>query len=143
MKKALLLSAGAAILGSVVLANPRTELLSIAPKAAYATAEPLLLFGEQQHYSILPKGTVLYFDRAWPEGHQTFHVYFHIKGEFKAERADPELISPLWLQRVDPEGLPKLMKDYPLTKDELVEILKARQITKAELTAILQDWPDK
>lgn len=112
-------------------------------KTAYTTREPLLIAGEQKHFSILPAGTVLYFDRAWPEGHQTYHVYFHFKGDFKAEPADASMISPLWLRTVDAEELPKLLKDYPLTKEELVEILKARGITKAELVQILREWPDE
>ncbi len=112
-------------------------------KPAYTTREPLLIASEQKHYSILPEGTVLYFDRAWPEGHQTYHVYFHFKGDFKAIPADASMISPLWLRTVDPEELPKLLKDYPVTKDELVEILKARKVTKAELVQIVREWPDE
>jgi len=120
-----------------------TGVLNMTTKTAYTTKEPLLIAGEQKHYSILPEGTVLYFDRAWPEGHQTYHVYFHFKGDFKAAPADANMISPLWLRTVDPEELPKLLKDYPLTKDELVEILKARKITKAELVQIVREWPDE
>lgn len=112
-------------------------------KTAYTIKEPLLIAGEQKHYSILPKGTVLYFDRAWPEGHQTYHVYFHFKGDFKAAPADANMISPLWLRTVDPEELPKLLADYPVTKDELVEILKARKITKAELVQIVREWAEE
>lgn len=112
-------------------------------KTAYTIQEPLLIAGEQKHFSILPAGTVLYFDRAWPEGHQTYHVYFHFKGDFKANPADARMISPLWLRTVDPDELPKLLKDYPITKNELVEILKARKITKAELIQIVREWPDE
>jgi hypothetical protein len=120
-----------------------TGALNMTTKTAYTTKEPLLIAGEQKNYSILPSGTVLYFDRAWPEGHQTYHVYFHFKGDFNAGPADANMISPLWLRTVDPEELPKLLKDYPITKDELVEILKARKVTKAELVQILRDWPDE
>lgn len=143
MKKALLLVCGAAMVGALVLPKLGTGAHDMTTKTAYTTKEPLLIAGEQKHYSILPAGTVLYFDRAWPEGHQTYHVYFHFKGHFKAESADPEMISPLWLRTVDPEELPKLLRDYPLTKNELVEILKARKITKAELVQIVREWPDE
>jgi hypothetical protein len=120
-----------------------TRALNMMTKTAYTTKEPMLIAGAQTHYSILPAGTVLYFDRAWPEGHQTYHVYFHFKGDFKAGPADANMISPLWLRTVDPEELPKLLKDYPVTKDDLVEILKARKITKAELVQIVREWPDE
>ena len=111
-------------------------------KIAFKMKEPLLIAGEQKHFSILPSGTVLYFDKAWPEGHQTYHAYFHFKGELLADRVDPEMISPLWLRTVDPDELSKLMQNYPLTKDELVQILQARKVTKAELVQIVRDWPD-
>lgn len=116
--------------------------LKMTTKTAYTIKEPLLIAGEQKYYSILPAGTVLYFDRAWPEGHQTYHVYFHFKGDFKADIADASMISPLWLRTVDPEELLKLMKEYPVTKDELVEIIKARKVSKAEMVQIIREWPD-
>ncbi|GAB3410941.1 hypothetical protein GCM10027318_24880 [Massilia agilis] len=112
-------------------------------KTAYLTKEPLLIAGEQGYNSLLPAGTVLYYDRAWPEGHQTYHVYFHFKGDMKVEAADANMVSPLWLRTVEPEELPKLLNDYPVSKDELVQILKARKITKAELVQIVRDWPDE
>ena len=58
-----------------------TGALNMTNKTAHAIKEPLLMAGEQKYYSILPAGTVLYFDRAWPEGHQTYHVYVHFKGD--------------------------------------------------------------
>lgn len=142
MRTALVLVISAALAGALIF-KFGTGASNMTSKTAFTTKEPLLIAGEQPHYSILPAGSVLYFDRAWPEGHQTFHVYFDFKGEFRAERADPEMISPLWLRTVDPEELPKLLKDYPLTKDELVSILKARKITKAELVQIARDWPEQ
>jgi hypothetical protein len=120
-----------------------TGALNMTSKPAYSIKEPLLIAGEQKYYSILPEGAVLYFDRAWPEGHQTYHVYFHFKGDFKAAPADASMISPLWLRTVEPEELPKLLKDYPITKDQLVGILKARKITKSELIQIVREWPDE
>ena len=113
-------------------------------KTAFRLEEPLLIEGEQQKtYSLLPAGSVLYLDKSWPEGHQTFHVYFHFKGDFKAAPADPKAISPLWLRTIDREELPKLLNEYPLTKHELTAILRTRGVTKAELTQILREWPEE
>lgn len=113
-------------------------------KTAFTIEEPLLIEGEQQKtYSLLPAGSVLYLDKSWPEGHQTFHVYFHFKGNFKAAPADPTLISPLWLRTVDHEELSKLLNEYPVSKQELSALLRARGVTKAELTQILREWPEE
>lgn len=121
-----------------------TGVLSMTSKTAFTIEEPLLIEGEQQKtYSLLPAGSVLYLDKSWPEGHQTFHVYFHFKGNFKAAPADPKSISPLWLRTVDREELPKLLNEYPLSKQELTALLRARSVTKAELTQILREWPEE
>jgi hypothetical protein len=143
MKKALLILLIIILSSTSGFLISNTRVLNAKTKTAYIIREPLLIAGEQKYYSILPAGTVLYFDRAWQEGHQTYHAYFHFKGDFKADPTDANIISPLWLRTVDPEELPKLLKDYPITKDELVVILKARKITKAELAQIIRDWPDE
>jgi hypothetical protein len=143
MKKLLFMLLVAILSGASGFLISDTGVLNMTTKSAYTILEPLLITGEQKYYSILPAGTVLYFDRAWPEGHQTYHVYFHFKGDFKADHADANMISPLWLRTVEPEELPKLLKDYPITKNELVEILKARKITKDELIQIVREWPDE
>lgn len=143
MKKLLVLIIVAALAGGVGFLLCDTGVLNMTTKTAYTTKEPLLIAGEQNYYSVLPAGTVIYYDRAWPEGHQTYHVYFHFKGDLKAAPADASMISPLWLRTVDPEELPKLLHDYPVSKDELVAILKARKITKAELVQIVREWPDE
>lgn len=133
-------------LGSILLAYLLllTGVLSMTSKKAFTIEEPLLIEGEQQKtYSLLPAGSVLYLDKSWPEGHQTFHVYFHFKGDFKAAPADPKMISPLWLRNIDREELPKLLNEYPLSKQDLTTILRTRGVTKAELTQILREWPEE
>lgn len=110
-------------------------------KYAYSIEEPLLIDGERQNsYSILPVGTVLYFDKSWPEGHSTYHVYFHFKGDFRATAADGNTISPLWLRTVDANEVTKLMSEYPLSRDDLAAILKARKMTHDDLMQIVRDW---
>jgi hypothetical protein len=112
-------------------------------KKAFRIEEPLLIEGKEQNsYSLLPVGTVLYYDKSWDEGHSTYHVYFHFKGAFKSELADGNIISPIWLNTIDAEELPKLMAEYPVSRDELIEILKAKRATKQDLVQILRDWKD-
>jgi len=112
-------------------------------KHAFKIKEPLLIEGEQQkNYSILPIGSVMYLDKSWPEGHETFHVYFHFKGDLASTPVDPNVISPAWLRTVDRDELPNLLNEYPLSTEELIAILKSRKISKAELVQILRDWPE-
>lgn len=112
-------------------------------KHAFRTKEPLLIIGENNYFSVLPIGTAIYYDRSWPEGHSTYHVYFSIKGHIRSDPIDAEMIDPLWLANVDATQLPKLLNDYPLSKKELIEILKAKEVTKADLIQIVRDWPDE
>lgn len=113
------------------------------PKKAFRIQEPLLIEGKEQNsYSLLPVGTVLYYDKSWDEGHSTYHVYFHFKGAFKSERVDGNTISPIWLNTIDAEELPKLMSEYPVSRDELISILKAKRATKQDLVQILREWKD-
>ena len=112
-------------------------------KHAITLNEPLLIEGEtNKYYSLLPAGTVLYHDKSWPEGHETLHVYFNLKGNIDFQKADPSVVSPLWLRTVDPAELTKLLQDYPLTKNDLVRILKARKISRDELAEIVREWKD-
>lgn len=112
-------------------------------KHAIATKEPLLIEGESNKYfSLLPAGTVLYHDKSWPEGHETVHVYFHFKGNMAFDKADPNVIAPLWLRTVDRDELMKLLQEYPISKEELVQILKARKMTRADLADIAREWKD-
>ena len=112
-------------------------------KKAFRLEEPLLIEGEKQNsYSLLPTGTVLYYDKSWAEGHSTYHVYFHFKGEFKSAPTDGSGIDPIWLRTVDSDDLPKLLTEYPVSKEELTNILKAKRATKQDLVQILRDWTD-
>ena len=112
-------------------------------KKAFRLEEPLLIEGEKQNsYSLLPSGTVLYYDKSWAEGHSTYHVYFHFKGDFKAVPVDGNGIDPIWLRTIDSDELSKLMTEYPVSREELTNILKAKRATKQDLVQILRDWTD-
>lgn len=117
--------------------------LHIRDKPAFRLDEPLLIEGlKQNSYSLLPAGTLLYYDKSWDEGHSTYHVYFHFKGEFKSTQVNNPGIDPTWLRTIPGDELPKLIAAYPLSREQLVSILKARKITKKEIAQILRDWKD-
>ncbi len=58
--------------------------------------------GDERNY-VLPPGTVLYFDRAFAEGHALYHAYFYYHGEPENDRVELEpkhkgsLTVPTWL----------------------------------------------
>lgn len=129
-----------AILGFLI---SEKGVIKINEKKAYRLEEPLLIEGEKQNsYSLLPTGTVLYYDKSWAEGHSTYHVYFHFKGTFNSVRVDGNGIDPIWLRTIDSHELSKLMTEYPISKEELTNILKAKRATKQDLVQILRDWTD-
>ncbi|WP_178116223.1 hypothetical protein [Pseudomonas sp. LD120] len=65
--------------------------------------------GDDRTYR-LPPGTVLYFDRAFPEGHVRYRAYFYYRGEPEHDRLPLEakhrglLIVPAWLSAPEPDA---------------------------------------
>lgn len=105
---------------------------------------PLLLSSDSssKNMHMLPKGTVLYFDRAYPEGFTRYKVYINIDRMPLAltEQTDPTSIDPIDAIAPDKEILKKLLKDYPLTKEDLTAILKSSAMPKEEIKEILTDF---
>jgi hypothetical protein len=139
----LLLVLVALIAASVGALLSQKGVMPMSGKKAFRLQEPLIIEGEKQNgYSLLPTGTVLYYDKSWDEGHSTYHVYFHFKGRFKAVPIVGDGIDPIWLRTIDADELPKLMADYPVSRDELISILKAKRATKQDLVQLLREWND-
>jgi hypothetical protein len=91
--------------------------------------EPLLLEseGKAQDFHVLPAGTALYKDYDFPEGFTRYRIYINIKAEFAAQEIvsdKPNLIDPIWGHPVRRADLPFLLANTPVTKDDLVRILK-------------------
>lgn len=105
---------------------------------------PLLLTSEDSlsNFHLLPKGTTLYFDKAYPEGFTRYKVYINIDRMplTLTELSDPTLIDPLDAQALDKENLKKILRDYPLTKSDLESILKSGKISKDEVKEVLTDF---
>jgi len=121
----------------------------MAKKTQYLkTMEPLLLNagGETQYFHLLPSGTPLFKDHSFPEGHTTYVAYINIKGAFAAETLETDKVNfsaPIWARTVQKEEVSKLMSDVPVSKDDLVRIMKARKMTREELAQIVRDWKDE
>lgn len=111
------------------------------------TAEPMLLGteGQVQDFHVLPAGAALYKFKDFPEGHTTYLAYINIKGPFASKRIESNeanLIDPMWAMRISPEEVAVLVQNTPISKDDLIRILKARKMTRDDLTQIVREWKD-
>lgn len=107
--------------------------------------EAPLLFngaGSAGHQYLLPAGTSLYYDQAFPEGFVRFKVYFNVEGVKLESRESTEKfwLDPLTAFPVDQSQLRKLLNDYPISKDELSSILKSGSISKEEIRQLLAEY---
>ncbi len=94
------------------------------------------------HQYLLPAGTSLYFDQAFPEGFVRYKVYVNVEG-VSLDAAPPTekfWLDPLTAFPVRKEQLGKLLQDYPLTKDELRGILAGGALTKDDIKALLDEF---
>lgn len=108
---------------------------------------PLLLAGgdasDGQHY-LLPRGTSLYFDQAFPEGFVRYKIYVNVEGlklESK-ETNDKFWLDPLVAFPVPSNQLRKILKDQALTKADLRAILGSGSISKDEIRALLEEFSE-
>ena len=105
---------------------------------------PLVLTGagSTAHHYLLPHGTTLYYDQAFPEGFVRYKVYVNVEGvKLESHKATEKFwLDPLTAFPVDAEQLRKLLRDYPLTKDDLAAILKSSKISKTEIRSLLEEF---
>ena len=107
-------------------------------------AFPLMLQGSVSTGSnyLLPKGTWLYYDKAFPEGFVRYRVYVNVDGVKLESREldDSTMISPLTAYPVGKLELLKLLREHPLSKSDLSSILKSGQLTKEEIRDVLEEF---
>ena len=105
---------------------------------------PLILDGSSEagHNYLLPVGTTLYFDQAFPEGFIRYRVYVNVEGVDlqSAALSDPSEIRPISAYPVDRVALIKLLREYPLTKSELASILKSSHLSKQDIRDVLAEY---
>lgn len=109
------------------------------------TTEPLFLSAGKnfQYFHILPVGAALYKFETFPEGHTTYIAYINIKGSFSHEIVESEYsVDPMWASVIRPEDVQILLDKTPVSKDDLIRILKARKMTRDDLAQIVRDWKD-
>ena len=111
----------------------------------HTLAAPLIVAAQDsssKNWHFLPKGTTLYFDRSFPEGFTSYKVYVNVDRMPLplVELADPTEIRPVDAYAPSAADLRKLLEDYPLTRDDLVSILKSTKMQKAEIRSILAEY---
>lgn len=91
---------------------------------------------------MLPQGTVMYFDKAFPEGFTRYKIFVNIQRMplTLTELSDPTTVFPIEAIAPGKEELKKLLKNYPLTKTDLSAILKTTAMSKEEIREILNDF---
>lgn len=112
------------------------------------TKAPLSIFNmKSQHpaYYYLPEGTLLHVYMGFDEGHTAYIAYFSVDDEVKMKDAashinlgDAVYIDPIWIQKLHKGSLISALCSYPLTKEEVKSILKARKLSKAELVELVR-----
>ncbi len=107
---------------------------------------PLLLSSrvDASTSSLLPAGTVMYYEKSLPEGFSRYRVYINTEKTLNdlplQILEDPTMIDPIWADAVQKEYLSKLIVGYPITKSELQKILKSPHLTKDEVREVLNDY---
>lgn len=106
--------------------------------------QPLMLSGagaDGQRY-LLPAGTSLYYDQAYPEGFVRYKVYVNVEGVKleSTESTEKFWLDPLTAFPIDTESLKKLLRDYPLTREDVAAILGSGSLTKDEIRQLLLEY---
>ena len=91
---------------------------------------------------MLPKGTILYFDKAYPEGFTRYKVYINIDRMplTLQSLSDSTTIIPIEGHVPYKEDLKKLLREYPLTRSDLADILKSQHLTKDEISEVFKEY---
>lgn len=104
---------------------------------------PLLLSGSDR-LSVLPEGTTLYYDKAFPEGFVRYIVYLNVEGiNLPTAPSDEQFpINPLTAFPMDQDQLRIMLREYPFTKDELAVVLGRGVLSKEEIRQLLVEYSD-
>ena len=117
----------------------------------YKTKEPLLISYreiEGNSFYVLPPGTVLYLDEVMPEGFCRFIIYANFRGIPHSEEISmkPEwygnYIAPVWLDKITKDELKEMMQHFPLSKGDMLEIIKSNDLTRDDLADIVRQLPE-
>lgn len=122
----------------------RTVMSEEKPPLIHKLKAPLMLAGGSvsKHNYLLPPGTTLYYDRAYPEGFVRYKIYVNVEGTLLdvAPPTEKFWLDPLVAFPVGKEQLKKLLESYPISKEELREILDSGTLSKEEIRQLLEEF---
>jgi hypothetical protein len=114
------------------------------PAKVHQLEFPLLVSSdrESQIAHLLPAGTTMYFDQAYPEGFTRYKVYVNVDRLplGLTTQKDPTEIVPIDAAAPTGDDLKKLLSSYPLTKSGLEAILKSGKVTREEIKSLLTEY---
>lgn len=128
------------LIAAILFYAPKERKMTKIHKLEY----PLIVSSDQQSKitHMLPKGTTLYYDKAYPEGFTRYKVYINIdRMPLKLEDLqDPTEIIPIDAAAPDKDDLTRLIQDYPLTKSDLESILSSKKISEEEIKEVFEKY---
>lgn len=103
---------------------------------------PLQLSTEQASNGLLPTGTTLYYDTSFPEGFSRYKIYVNIDRMPRELETlqDPTVIDPIDATAFSQGALLKLLRNHPLTKDDIRAIINSGYLSKDEIKEILSEF---
>jgi hypothetical protein len=144
MKKASALVSAALLLLIVGLLGPSFFKKMTTARPSYQLKETMLIsISTGEPFYMIPKNTVLRFQKGYAEGHQLYTIEVFFKGKLPADELPPQApTESTWLYQLDADDIPKVRQQYPLSKEDLVRIMKAQKITRDDLTQMAREWKD-
>ena len=114
-------------------------------KNSYRLKEPMLISSSDgEPYYMIPRNTVLQYQKGFAEGHQLYTIEVFFKGALPAEQLSSNATAEsTWLYQLDADDVSKVLHQYPLSKEDLVQILKARKMTRDDLAQIVREWKNE
>lgn len=108
---------------------------------------PMAIFTEEDTTLpcfIFPKGASLYYDTGFSEGFSRYIMYVNISDSYTNDKNilefnQEDIISPIWLNKIDKDTLEYIMNSFPLSKEDLTQIIKQNGITKDDLADIIRN----
>lgn len=132
-----LITSAASVAGTIYFLEPHKM------TRVHELAFPLMLQGSAGISSkyLLPKGTWLYYDKAFPEGFVRYRIYVNVDGvKLESRELADSTITPLTAYPIGKPELLKLLRDHPLSKGDLASILQSGQLTKEEIREVLREF---
>ncbi|HFP9377518.1 TPA: hypothetical protein ACHOY0_001111 [Raoultella ornithinolytica] len=105
-----------------------------------------LLFGtnmDYQEYSILPPKVTLAPQQIFDEGFSRYILKVKVEKGFIYNKKNDEIIHPIWLSSASDVDIGSLALYHPISKSDLLAIIRNSEITRSQLIDVLRRWDDE